>query len=99
MVRVLPRLPQLAGAVMARAGWPGSNGSTTGTNAAAGVVLEAEAVAVLLALPRDAEAIWVALPLAELLLEPLQPASTPTAMADIVSTATLMPFIRISPSV
>ena len=52
----------------------------------------------LLALP-DAEAIWVAPPLAELLLEPLQPASTPTAMADIVSTASLVPFIRISPSV
>jgi hypothetical protein len=61
-------------------------------------VLEAEAVAVLLALPRDAEAIWVAPPLAELLLE-LQPASTPAAMTDIVSTASLVPFIRISPSV
>jgi hypothetical protein len=56
-----------------------------------------EAVGVLLA-PPDAEAIWVALPLAELLLG-LQPASTPTAMADIVSTASLVPFIRISPSV
>ena len=53
-----------------------------------------EAAGVLLALP-DAEAIWVAPPLAELLLEPLQPASTPTAMADIVSTASLVPFIRI----
>ena len=98
MARVLPRLPQLAGVVMARAGWPGSNGSTIGTNAAAGAVLEAEAVGVLLA-PPDAEAIWVALPLAELLLELLQPASTPTAMADIVNTASLVPFIRISPSV
>jgi hypothetical protein len=95
MARVLPRRPQLAGVVMARAGWPGSNGSTIGTNAGAGAVLEA--VGVLLA-PPAAEAIWAALPLAELLLE-LQPASTPTAMADIVSTASLVPFIRISPSV
>jgi hypothetical protein len=98
MARVVPRLPQLAGVVMARAGWPGSNGSTIGANAAADAVLEAEAVAVLLALP-DAEAIWVAPPLDKLLLEPPQPASTPTAMADIVSTASLVPFIRISPSV
>jgi hypothetical protein len=40
----------------------------------------------------------VAAPLAEL-VELLQPARTPTAMADIVSTASLVPFIRISPSV
>ena len=98
MARVVPRLPQLAGVVTARAGWPGSNGSTIGANAAAGAVVAADAVGVLLALP-DAGALWVAAPLAELLLELLQPASTPTAMADMVSTASLVPCIRISPSV
>jgi hypothetical protein len=77
--------------VRARAGWPGSNGSTIGANAAAGAVVPAEAVGVLLALP-DAEALWAAPPPAEL-LELLQPASTPTAMADIVSTASLVPCI------
>jgi hypothetical protein len=48
---------------------------------------------VLLARP-DAGALWVAAPLAEL---PglLQPARTPTAMADMVSTASLVPCIRI----
>jgi hypothetical protein len=87
------RLPQLAGVVRARAGWPGSNGSTMGWNATAGAVLVAEVVGVLLTLPA-AEALWVAPPLAEL-LELLQPASTPTAMADMVSTASLVPCIRI----
>src|SRR6476661_3108997 len=32
MASVLPWPPQLAGAVSTRAGWPGSNGSTMGTN-------------------------------------------------------------------
>jgi len=53
----------------------------------------AEVVGVLLELPA-AEAFWVAPPLAELLELP-QPASTPTAMADMVSTASLVPFIWI----
>jgi hypothetical protein len=91
MARVVPRLPQLAGVVTARAGWPGSNGSTIGANATAGVA--ADAVGVLLALP-DAGALWVPAPLAEL-VELLQPARTPTAMADMVSTASLVPCIRI----
>jgi hypothetical protein len=79
--------------VTARAGWPGSNGSTIGANATAGAVVAADAAGVLLALP-DAGALWVAAPLAEL---PglLQPARTPTAMADMVSTASLVPCIRI----
>jgi hypothetical protein len=89
----VPRLPQLAGVVTARAGWPGSNGSTIGANATAGAVVAAVAAGVALALP-DAGALWVAAPLAGL-LELLQPARTPTAMADMVSTASLVPCIRI----
>jgi hypothetical protein len=93
MATVVPRLPQLAGVVIARAGWPGSNGSTIGWNAAAGAVVAADTVGVLLARP-DAGAVWLAPPLDEL-LEPLQPASTPIDMADMVSTASLVPCIRI----
>src|ERR1700728_1949512 len=96
MARVVLWLPQLAGAGTLRAGWPGSNGSPIGMNAAAGAVAAAVWLDAGAALPgalRDAGALWVAPPLAED-PEPPQPASTPTAMADIVNAASLLVFIR-----
>src|ERR1700728_1698219 len=83
MARVVLWLPQLAGAGTLRAGWPGSNGSTIGMNAAAGAVAAAvwlDAGAALAGALPDAGALWVAPPLAED-PEPPQPASTPTAGA------------------
>src|ERR1700689_3079816 len=58
MASVLDWLPQLAGALLSCAGWPGSNGSTMAANGGAVVAcaeggLDGEAVAVLALLPDD----------------------------------------------
>ena len=57
MACVLGWLPQLAGAVLAWAGWPGSNGSTMGTNAGAVVasLIVGRADGLLAAEPADDE--------------------------------------------
>src|SRR5487761_884116 len=75
--------PQVAGADMTRAGWPGSNGSVTGTKATApdGAPV-APAVPAMLAVAQVlavAAVLCVALPAAGA-LEPPQPASKPIAV-------------------
>jgi hypothetical protein len=102
MATVLSWLPQSAGADIACAGWPGSNGSVTGTNAAAagGAVAVAAVpagLAVAGALGVAAGALPVVLPAAAAALrvappaacppEPPQPASTPIAAADTAASA------------
>src|SRR3984885_5008649 len=96
MARVVSWAPQFAGAGATRAGWPGSNGSVTGTNATAAEdapvatavlaaldVAPAPAVApVLDVAPAPADA-----PVPGVELEPLQAARTPTAAAETAASA------------
>jgi len=102
MATVLSWLPQSAGADIACAGWPGSNGSVTGMNATAvdGAVavaavpaglavagaLGVAAGALPVVLPAVAAALRVAPPAAAP-PEPPHPASTPIAAADTAASA------------
>ena len=79
MASVLDWLPQLAGADWTRAGCPGSNGSTMGTNDAAAPEVEAVPVAALTAGPRPVSTGTPMLPDEEELL--LQPAARPIRTA------------------
>src|ERR1700728_3614421 len=100
MARVVCWPTQLAGSVVVRAGWPGSNGSVIGTNAAAldGAAVDAAAL--------DGAAGGGALPAALAVvvvpdvappavdeLEPPQPASMAVPMARMATMASLPPVV------
>jgi hypothetical protein len=102
MATVLSWLPQSAGADIACAGWPGSNGSVTGTNATvvdgvpvpaavpAGLAVAGALGGVAGALPGVLPAVAAALRVAPPAAgppEPPQPASAPIAAADTAASA------------
>jgi hypothetical protein len=110
MATVLSWLPQSAGADIACAGWPGSNGSVIGTNVTAvdgtvAAVPAGLAVADALrvgALPVVLAAVAVALRVAPPAAgppEPPHPASTPTATADMAPSAIPPPTVLLPPKV
>jgi hypothetical protein len=85
MARVVAWLPQFAAAGLTRAGWPGSNGSVTGTNATAAD--DPPVAAALVARLAVSSTLAVALvlaaaPVLDDALEPLQPATRPIAVAQ-----------------
>jgi hypothetical protein len=85
MATVVSWLPQLAGPDFAWAGWPGSNGSVTGTNATA---VDGAPLAVALAVALAA-ALGVPFAVPDALEPLLQPASKPTAAAHTAASASL----------
>jgi hypothetical protein len=89
--------PQLAGADLALAGWPGSNGSVTGTKAT--VVDGAPVAAAVPAALAVAAALCVALPAVGGALEPPHPASMPITVADTAATASLPLLVLLPPAV
>jgi hypothetical protein len=112
MATVLSWPPQSAGADIACAGWPGSNGSVIGTNVTAvdGAVAVAAVPAGLAvagalcvgALPVVLAAVAVALRVAPPAAgppEPPHPASTPTATADMAPSAIPPPTVLLPPKV
>ncbi len=89
MASVLGWLPQSAGPVRVRAGWPGSNGSTMATNGGAVLAAEAEAV------PDGAAVVAGAVPLLDDVELP-QPAARPISAATTTARARYRLCIRSS---